>query len=96
VFEGLKKLFGGRGGNGTEMIACDEVRSRLFEYLDRELDQVSEEEVRRHLDACPQCYPRAAFERRFLESLRTAGEGQLAGADLKNRILKALAAEEEG
>ena len=78
------------------MISCDEVRSRLFEYLDQELNQVSEEEVQRHLDACPQCYPRAAFERSFLESLRTAGEGQLAGPELKNRILQALAAEEEG
>jgi anti-sigma factor (TIGR02949 family) len=93
VFDGLKKLFGFGGVNGVEMISCDEVRARLFEYLDEELDEALAEEVRRHLDACPQCYPRAAFERNFLDAVRRTEEGGVVGADLKNRILEALAAE---
>jgi len=75
------------------MIPCDEVRARLFEYLDEELDQVLANEVREHLDSCPQCYPRAAFEKNFLDAVRRTEDGRVAGADLKSRILEALAAE---
>ncbi len=78
------------------MISCDEARARLFEYLDGELNDVSADEVRRHLDACKGCYPRAQFEREFLAALSRAQQNGSAMPDLKNRILKALAKEGAG
>ena len=75
AFYSLKRLFGLAGGNGNggepsgAMIDCDEAAARLFEYLDGELDDVSEEEVRRHHEVCKACYPRAQFERHFIEAL---------------------------
>jgi len=35
--------------------ACRELFARLSEYMDRELDTVSAEEIRHHLDQCPPC-----------------------------------------
>ena len=69
AFDRLKRLLGlsGEKANGGEppggMISCDEAAARLFEYLDGELDGVSAEEVRRHLEICKACYPRAQFEK---------------------------------
>ena len=40
---------GSVGETAVEMIPCDEASARLFEYLDGELGDLSEEEVRRHL-----------------------------------------------
>lgn len=97
AFDSLKRLFGfsGRGDNGGDrpggVISCDEAVARLFEYLDGELDGVSEEEVRLHLEVCKACYPRAQFERHFLEALGRVKRDGYASQELKNRILRALA-----
>ena len=73
------------------MIDCDEAAARLFEYLDGELDDVSEDEVRRHLEVCKACYPRAQFERHFIEALgRSQNDGHIS-EELKERVLQALA-----
>lgn len=52
-------------------INCDEALSRLFEYLDRELDAQRHEEMERHLHACRACFSRVEFEKRL--------KGKLAG-----------------
>lgn len=99
VFDGLRRLFGsfsGGSASGAEpedMISCDEARARLFEYLDGELEQLSADEVRRHLDVCKGCYPRAQFEREFLAALSRSQENGSVAPDLKGRILEALAKE---
>ncbi len=98
---------GGSGGTGSPgnsgsvgetavaMIPCDEASARLFEYLDGELGDLSEEEVRRHLAVCEACYPRVQFERHFLEALQRSQNGGRASGSLRERVLKALA-EDEG
>lgn len=97
AFDRLRRLFGlsGGAGNGDDpsggMISCDEAAARLFEYLDGELDNVSEEEVRRHLEICKACYPRAQFEKHFLEALGSAQRDGHASEELKSRIHRALA-----
>ena len=96
AFERLKRLLGlSRSGNGADpseaMISCEEATARLFEYLDGELDELSEEEVRRHLEVCKACYPRAQFERHFLEALGRAQKNGRASEELKDRVLQALA-----
>jgi hypothetical protein len=105
--EALKRLFGGAGqhswsggadASGTSapsvetavaMIPCEEANARLFEYLDGELESVSEEEV------CEACYPRAQFEKHFLEALRRSRNGGQASESLRERVLQSLA-EDEG
>jgi mycothiol system anti-sigma-R factor len=73
------------------MIPCEEASARLFEYLDGELDGVSEEEVRRHLEVCKLCYPRVQFEKHFLEALRRSRNGGRASDALREQVLRSLA-----
>ena len=100
-FDSLKRLFGGVGQNGgsgepvVTMIPCEEASARLFEYLDGELEDVSEEEVRRHLDVCEGCYPRVQFEKHFLEALRRSQDSGRVSEDLRDRVLRSLS-EDEG
>ncbi len=86
---------GSVGETAVAMIPCDEASARLFEYLDGELEDLSEEEVRRHLAVCEACYPRVQFERHFLEALQRSQNGGRASGSLRERVLKALA-EDEG
>ena len=77
------------------MIPCEEASARLFKYLDGELEDVSEEEVRRHLAVCEACYPRVQFEKHFLEALQRSQNGGRVSESLRERVLQALA-EDEG
>ncbi len=72
------------------MIPCEEAAARLFEYLDGELEDVSEEEVRVHLDVCKGCYPRVQFEKHFLDALRRSQNGGRVSEDLRARVLQSL------
>ena len=76
------------------MIPCDEASARLFEYLDGELEGVSEEEVRRHLEVCEACYPRVQFEKHFMEALRRSQNGGRVSDSLRERVLQSLAQDE--
>ena len=86
---------GSKGGSAVAMISCEEASSRLFEYLDGELEGVSEEEVRGHLEVCKACYPRMQFEKHFLEALRRSQNGDQVSAGLKERVLRSIE-EEQG
>jgi len=46
-----------------------------------------------HLDACPDCYPLAKFETKFVESIQRVTSEAKAAPDLQQRILEALAKE---
>jgi mycothiol system anti-sigma-R factor len=105
LFESLRRLFGVNGAKSPSgssgspqdtahaMISCDEASARLFEYLDGELEGLSEDEVRRHLEVCKACYPRVQFERHFLQALQRTQNGGRASASLKERVLGSLAEE---
>jgi anti-sigma factor (TIGR02949 family) len=86
---------GSPGETAVTMITCDEASARLFEFLDGELDDILEEEVRRHLEVCKACCPRAQFEKHFLEALRRSRNDGQASSILKKWVLQALA-EDEG
>ncbi len=89
------------GGNGSPgeaaaaMIPCEEASARLFEYLDGELDGVSEDEVRRHLEVCEACYPRVQFEKHFLDALHRSQNGGRVSSSLREQVLQSLE-EDEG
>jgi mycothiol system anti-sigma-R factor len=105
LFGGAGQNGPSRGTHGSEgsgptsetavaMIPCEEASARLFEYLDGELEDVSEEEVRLHLEVCEACYPRAQFEKHFLETLRRSRNGGQASESLRERVLQSLAEDE--
>ena len=85
---------GSPGEAAVAMIPCDEASARLFEYLDGELEGVSEEEVRRHLEVCEACYPRVQFEKHFMEALRQSQNGGRVSDSLRERVLQSLAQDE--
>lgn len=84
----VRSLFG-----GTPMIGCEEALSKLFDYLDGELDPVEAQEIEKHLEVCKRCYPRAEFERSFLEALSRVRGAETATDDLRTRILASLGQE---
>ncbi len=75
-----------------DSIPCQQAMMRLWEFLDRELDPVSEDEVRSHLEVCRRCYPRYDFQRAYFGLMqRLANEPQ--PPELRSRIFQALLAE---
>lgn len=44
---------------------CDDALAKLYLYLDRELDGVSSERIRAHLEKCSSCGGSFDFERRL-------------------------------
>lgn len=84
----------GEGGRPTvEMLSCQEVLERLFEYLDGELESPTEIQVEAHLEKCRRCYPRLQFEKSFIDALERAREGKEPPPDLRNRVVSVLGEE---
>lgn len=66
-------------------ITCEEAISRLFEYLDGELDSADKESIEHHLEVCRNCFGRAEFERRLRAKLTEAAEVE-APESLRTRV----------
>lgn len=47
----------------TQKLSCEEVLSRLYAYLDREVDAPTEADIDAHLHSCRECFSRAEFEK---------------------------------
>ena len=86
---------GSAGETAVAMIPCEEASARLFEYLDGELDGISEEQVRSHLEVCKACYPRVQFEKHFLDALHRSQNGGRVSSSLREQVLQSLE-EDEG
>lgn len=69
----------------TRALNCDEVITKLLEFLDRELDPETEQDMARHLEECRACFTRAEFERRLRAKVMEAGEVE-APARLRRRV----------
>lgn len=84
-------------GGPVAMIPCEEALTRLYDYLDGELDHVPTEEVRLHFEVCKRCYPHLRLEEAFKEALQRAAEGcDRAPPGLRQRIMDGLTAESSG
>lgn len=46
-------------------ISCEEVIEQLFDYLDQELDEPSQQRIEHHIERCRDCFTRAEFEKRL-------------------------------
>jgi anti-sigma factor (TIGR02949 family) len=61
------------------------------EFLDGELDGVSNTEVEAHFEMCRQCYPHLRLERRFRAAVQRAGAGEVAPAGLRAQVIDMVA-----
>jgi anti-sigma factor (TIGR02949 family) len=69
----------------TTRIDCETVIDRLFEFLDRELDEAARHDLEQHLQTCRGCFSRAEFERRLRARVAQAAEAE-APQRLRRRI----------
>ncbi len=60
----------------VKKISCEEVMSKLYAYLDREIDGPTEEEIDHHLGHCRECFSRAEFEKLLRSKVSTVGSKQ--------------------
>ncbi|MDN3521708.1 anti-sigma factor family protein [Halomonas ramblicola] len=70
-------------------LSCEEVIARLFDYLDRELDDRQAAEIEHHLSRCRDCFSRSEFEKRLRARLADSA-GQPAPPRLQRRIRRLL------
>ena len=109
IFDRLKSFFGGaaepagagtdcaEAGASSDMITCHDALKLVNEYLDGELAQVSESQVKAHFDVCQQCYPHLRLESVFRDTVRRAAGAQTAPPELRARVAQMLAeVESEG
>ncbi len=73
-------------GNPHE-VDCDEVLSRLEEYLDGELSSLDVGRIRQHLDECGPCLGEFAVEDTFRALLRRSCACEPAPEALRTRIM---------
>ncbi len=104
-FDRLKRLLGspeapashseedGKSSAACKPISCMEAMTRLQEYLDGELAEISHEEVAHHFSICQKCFPHLRLEERFHELLHHSQEGEVCPEHLKEQVLELLAAE---
>jgi anti-sigma factor (TIGR02949 family) len=73
----------------AEMLPCDQVIARLWEYVDGELTEARAEEVRAHLEVCSRCFPQYDFQRAYRVFLRRCAE-QPVPPELRQRVFRTL------
>jgi anti-sigma factor (TIGR02949 family) len=75
------------------MIPCDHLIAQLWEYLDRDLEELRSEQVRRHLDVCARCFPEYDFRRAYLKFMRRCSTQEVP-AELRRRVFETILEEE--
>ena len=86
---------GGGAGDGADHETdpagtCEDALSRIYEFLDGELDDLTSEQVKAHFEACRRCYPHLACERAFKAALERAVEGHRAPPELRREVIRLL------
>lgn len=71
-------------------ITCEEALSRVYEYLDGELEPEMQERIHRHVEICRRCYPYFDFERLFLDYVREKGLASEHREGLEERVKEML------
>ena len=91
----LKSLFVGTGqdggGSGAPAITCEEALAVIHDFLDGELVDVSQKQVKAHFDVCQRCYPHLHLEEAFREAIRRAAAQEQAPAGLEAKVIELLA-----
>ena len=65
---------------------CESALELLFDFLDGELQDATQEQVAEHLTVCRKCYPYFNFQRLFLDRMAVTGESKNGSPDLARQI----------
>lgn len=80
----------GTGAQGSQStLSCQDAMVRLWAYIDGELEPGSQQEMRRHLELCENCFPQYDFQRAYLEFLHRHARGD-APRELRRRVFRRL------
>jgi len=71
-------------------MSCESALELLFDFLDGELEDTTQEEVAQHLAVCQNCYPYFNFQRLFLDRLAASGDSREGYPELGRQILEML------
>ena len=66
-------------------ISCEEVISKLYDYLDQELGGSTQVDIDEHIKDCRECFSRAEFERALRKKVAGSIEADTP-ADTRNRL----------
>jgi anti-sigma factor (TIGR02949 family) len=80
---------------GANAVTCREAVSRLWEYLDGELEAGDAGAIREHLETCSRCYPHTDFQRAYQRFLARTAHMPVP-PDLRRRVFEAIIAEDAG
>ena len=58
----------------SQKISCEDVLSKLYAYLDNEIDAPTEADIDAHLHECRECFSRAQFEKSLRKKVASATE----------------------
>ena len=72
------------------MSGCATAISKLFEYLDEELDKKDVEAFDRHVELCRKCFDRFEFEKTLRERIKKSTKGAEPSDACKDRIKNIL------
>ncbi len=78
--------------NCPSSLNCEEVMTKLWEFIDHELTPDAAERMREHLAICSGCFPQYDFQRAFVVFLRRNAATQ-APPELRRRIFQRLLSE---
>ncbi|MBX2880903.1 MAG: zf-HC2 domain-containing protein [Granulosicoccus sp.] len=59
--------------NNPSIISCADVLSKLYAFLDGEIDDLTEADIEHHLHHCRECFSRVEFEKKLKERVRETG-----------------------
>ncbi|MDP9347675.1 MAG: anti-sigma factor [Gemmatimonadota bacterium] len=79
--------------NAPEMVPCDHVIERLWEYIDGALDPERAAKIEAHLEICARCFPEYDFRRAYRSFVQQVGPRSMP-SEMKRRVFEALLEEE--
>jgi len=71
-------------------MTCSDAVDKLYDHIDRELDNVTAESIRKHLDLCKLCCDQFEFEKSIKELVNKCCEDAKAPSLLKQKIITSL------
>lgn len=71
-------------------MTCEEAVKKLYEYLDKELDHATTEQIDKHMEICRTCCDHLEFEKNMRNFIQQSCIKEKAPEFLKERILSKL------
>ena len=69
---------------------CEEAVEKVWQFLDKELDEASFAEMQKHLEECRHCFSKVEFEERLRVMLRRSCCSEKAPAELRERLTRLM------